>query len=49
MSHDHDHDTSTGCDGTGLMSYGDKPDKWSDCTVKDFKNTILSLLYGLSL
>jgi len=38
MIHDFDHDPSSGCDGTGLMSYGENiPDKWSTCSVSDFE------------
>ena len=25
------------CDGKGMMSYGDHPLKWSECSVMDFK------------
>ena len=38
MRHDFDHDQSSGCDNTGIMSYGDPPDTWSTCSVSDFKN-----------
>ena len=24
------------CNGQGIMSYGDPPNKWSSCSVKDF-------------
>ena len=37
MDHDHDHHESLGCNKKGLMSYGSKPDEWSDCSVRDFE------------
>ena len=36
MSHDFDHDESLGCNKKGLMSYGSRPDEWSQCSVNDF-------------
>ena len=38
MRHDFEHDQSSGCDNTGIMSYGDPPDTWSTCSVNDFKD-----------
>merc|ERR1712166_1609244 len=37
-----DHDFSTehsaaGCNGKGIMSYGDPPNEWSECSVKDLQ------------
>jgi len=37
-----DHDFSTahaaaGCNGKGIMSYGDPPNQWSECSVKDLQ------------
>ena len=37
----HDFDEGHGgknnkCNGQGLMSYGDQPEKWSTCSVTDF-------------
>jgi len=37
-----DHDFSpahkaAGCDGTGIMSYGDPPNKWSECSKRDLQ------------
>jgi len=39
----HDFDNAHGgqggpCNGRGLMSYGDKPDAWSDCSNNDFRD-----------
>merc|ERR1712001_75178 len=28
---------AAGCDGTGIMSYGDPPNQWSTCSVKDMQ------------
>jgi len=28
--------TASGCDGTGIMSYGNPPNQWSTCSVADF-------------
>ena len=39
MSHDFDpkHGGDNGdCNGQGIMSYGDAPSKWSECSVSDF-------------
>ena len=39
MSHDFDnkHGGESGiCNSEGIMSYGDAPTKWSDCSVSDF-------------
>jgi len=37
MHHDFDNAKSSGCDGTGIMSYGKRPDAWSTCSVSDFQ------------
>ena len=31
-------ETGGPCNGKGLMSYGKKPDKWSDCSNSNFKD-----------
>ena len=36
MKHDHDHPTASGCNGKGIMSYGNPPNKWSTCSKADF-------------
>jgi len=28
---------ASGCDGTGIMSYGDPPNQWSECSKRDFQ------------
>ena len=36
----HDHSSwhkEAGCDGEGMMSYGNHPISWSECSVNDFK------------
>ena len=36
----HDHSKwhkEAGCNGKGIMSYGDHPFQWSECSKKDFK------------
>jgi hypothetical protein len=37
MDHDQDHAETTGCNGRGLMSYDDRQDAWSTCSVSDFQ------------
>ena len=32
------------CDGGGLMSYDEFPNKWSKCSVKDFKGHYTKML-----
>ena len=37
MLHDFDRaHRGKGCDGSGIMSYGDPPKQWSTCSVQDF-------------
>ena len=49
MSHDfdakHGGDDSV-CNGQGIMSYGDAPSKWSDCSVSDFTGYYNSKNWG---
>lgn len=43
MSHDFsDAHKAAGCDGTGIMSYGDPPNQWSACSKADFQAHYLS-------
>jgi len=49
MRHDFDHDQSSGCDNTGIMSYGDPPDTWSTCSVDDFINWWRSIGFSCEL
>ena len=38
MDHDFTEEhKAAGCDGTGIMSYGDPIDKWSECSKKDLQ------------
>jgi len=46
MRHDFDHSPSKECDHTGLMSYGEKPDTWSTCSVDDFETWWSSIGYA---
>jgi len=49
MSHDFDdkHGGDNGvCNGQGIMSYGDAPSKWSDCSVSDFTGYFNSQQWG---
>ena len=37
MAHDFsDAHKAAGCDGTGIMSYGNTPNQWSTCSKADF-------------
>ena len=37
MAHDFsDAHKAAGCDGTGIMSYGNPPNQWSTCSKADF-------------
>ena len=49
MSHDFDdkHGGKGGkCNGQGIMSYGDAPNKWSACSVADFTGYYNSKKWG---
>ena len=49
MSHDFDakHGGDNGkCNGKGIMSYGDAPSVWSDCSVADFTGYYNSQKWG---
>ena len=38
MKHDFGRRDGKDCSGQGHMSYGDKQQKWSSCSIDDFKN-----------
>ena len=47
----HDFDAKNGgdnayCNGKGIMSYGDAPNKWSSCSVRDFKDHFIEGEWG---
>ena len=49
MSHDFDdkHGGDNGkCNGKGIMSYGNPPAEWSECSIKDFTEYYSSNLWG---
>ena len=49
MSHDFDakHGGDNGkCNGKGIMSYGDAPSAWSDCSIADFTGYYNSQKWG---
>ena len=49
MSHDFDKKhggQNSACNGEGIMSYGDAPNKWSKCSVADFTKYYTSQEWG---
>jgi len=49
MSHDFDDKhggQNSPCNGEGIMSYGDAPAKWSECSISDFEGYYLSNEWG---